>query len=102
MLASREQLLDAAERVIAEQGPDATMEEIAAAATVTKPILYRAVGDRAALVNALSEAMIDRISTAIGDVEPPATSNPPARPRILFDARGSSIPERPMTARCCS
>ena len=43
------------------------MEEIAAAATVTKPILYRTIGDRAALVNALSDSMIDRITTAISD-----------------------------------
>ena len=99
MLASREQLLNAAERVIAEQGPDATMQEIAAAATVTKPILYRTVGDRAALVNALSETMIDRISTAIGDVEPPTPSRPAARPRIRWDARGSSSSERPAIAR---
>lgn len=67
MLATREQLLDAAERMISEHGPGATMEQIAAAATVTKPILYRTVGDRAALVNALSEAMIDRIAAAIGN-----------------------------------
>jgi len=81
VLASREQLLDAAERVIAEQGPDATMQEIAAAATVTKPILYRTVGDRAALVNALSETMIDRISTAIGDALTGHT-----QPREQFEA----------------
>ena len=67
VLATREQLLDAAERMISEHGPGATMEQIAAAATVTKPILYRTVGDRAALVNALSEAMIDRIAAAIGN-----------------------------------
>ena len=67
MLADREQLLAAAERAIARYGPDLTMDEIAAEATVTKPILYRTIGDRAALVTALSEAMIDRITAAIGE-----------------------------------
>jgi AcrR family transcriptional regulator len=81
VLASREQLLDAAERVIAECGPDATMEAIAAAATVTKPILYRTIGDRAALVNALSEALIDRITVAIGDALTGHT-----QPREQFEA----------------
>lgn len=81
VLASRQQLLDAAASVIAERGPDATMEEIAAAATVTKPILYRTIGDRAALVNALSESMIDRITTAIGDALSGHTE-----PRAQFEA----------------
>lgn len=81
VLVGREQLLDAAVRAIAERGPDATMEEIAAAATVTKPILYRTIGDRAALVNALSEAMIDRITAAIGDALTGYTE-----PRAQFEA----------------
>ena len=81
VLVGREQLLDAAVRAIAERGPVATMEEIAAAATVTKPILYRTIGDRAALVNALSEAMIDRITAAIGDALAGHTE-----PRAQFEA----------------
>lgn len=57
-------MLAAAVRVIRSVGPDATMAEIAAEATVTKPILYRTVGDRDALTVALSELLIDRINTA--------------------------------------
>lgn len=41
------------------------MAELAAAATVSKPILYRTVGDRDALVLALSEALVDRIDAAV-------------------------------------
>ena len=41
------------------------MAEIAAGATVTKPILYRAVGDREALTFALSEMLVDRIHEAV-------------------------------------
>ena len=65
VLADRTQLLAAAERAIRADGPDLTMAELAAAATVSKPILYRTVGDRDALVFALSEALVDRISIAV-------------------------------------
>lgn len=65
MLVDREQLLAAATRVIREEGPDVTMAEIAASATVTKPILYRTIGDKEALTNALSEMLIDRVNAAV-------------------------------------
>ena len=38
------------------------MEEIAAAANVSKPILYRTVGDKAEVVAALSESLIEDIN----------------------------------------
>jgi AcrR family transcriptional regulator len=66
VLVDREQLLQAAERLIREEGPDITMDAIAAASTVTKPIVYRSVGDRDALVAALAERFIDRINTTAG------------------------------------
>ena len=65
VIVDREQLLAAAARVIRAGGPDVTMEEIAAGATVTKPILYRAVGDRKALTFALAELLVDRIDAAV-------------------------------------
>lgn len=65
VVVGREQLLAAAERAIRSEGPDATMAEIAAEATVTKPILYRTIGDREALTLALSEQLIDRINAAV-------------------------------------
>ena len=65
MIVDREQLLAAAAHVIRSEGPNATMAEIAAGATVTKPVLYRAVGDRQALTFALSEVLVDRINTAV-------------------------------------
>jgi AcrR family transcriptional regulator len=64
-VADRGQLLDAAERIIRVDGPDASMEAIAASALVTKPILYREVGDKAALVTALAERLVDRINIAV-------------------------------------
>ena len=59
------QLLAAAERAIAAIGPDVTMDQIAAEADVTKPILYRTVGDKAAVVDALSDLLVDRIAQTI-------------------------------------
>lgn len=64
-MVDRAQLLAAAERAIRAEGPNATMTEIAAEATVTKPILYRTVGDRAALTLALAERLVDRINAAV-------------------------------------
>jgi AcrR family transcriptional regulator len=51
----REALLDAAADVIRRRGSAASMEELAAAGGVTKPILYRHFGDRSGLVLALAD-----------------------------------------------
>lgn len=75
-LADRGQLLAAAERVICADGPDATMDAIAGAAGVTKPILYRGVGDRDALIAALAELLVARINEATF-----AAYNTPRTPR---------------------
>ncbi len=75
MIVDRAQLLAGAAKVIRAQGPDVTMADIAAEATVTKPILYRTVGDREALTNALAETLIDRIDEAV-NAERPVGSDP--------------------------
>jgi len=51
----REQLLDAADRVVGRAGPAASMSAIAAEAGITKPILYRVFGDKGGLYRALAE-----------------------------------------------
>ncbi len=51
----RRQLLDAADRVVRRDGPDASMVTIATEAGVTKPILYRHFGDKGGLYRALAE-----------------------------------------------
>jgi AcrR family transcriptional regulator len=65
VVADREQLLAAALDVIRNDGPDVTMDDIAAAANVSKPILYRTIGDKDALVAALSESFVDRLDEAV-------------------------------------
>ncbi len=61
VIADREALLDAAERLIRKRGPQVSLDSIAAEAGVTKPILYRGVGDRDALVEALAGRLFMRM-----------------------------------------
>jgi AcrR family transcriptional regulator len=81
VVADRKQLLEAATEVIRAQGPDATMDDIAAGASVTKPILYRTIGDKAALVSALAESLIDDLNRAVRDAGRAAPN-----PRAAFEA----------------
>jgi AcrR family transcriptional regulator len=66
LIADRAALLSAAERLIRQQGPNVSLDAIATEAGVTKPTLYRGVGDRDALVYALAERLTERMA---GDVE---------------------------------
>jgi AcrR family transcriptional regulator len=66
-VADRATLLAGAADVIRAKGPDATMDDIAAGASVTKPILYRTIGDKAALVTALAESLVDDLNRAVRD-----------------------------------
>jgi AcrR family transcriptional regulator len=65
VIADREMLLAAAEQLIREKGPGVSLAAIAIKAGVTKPILYRGVGDRDALVNALAERLAARMAEAV-------------------------------------
>jgi AcrR family transcriptional regulator len=71
----REQFVLAALRVLASDGPDLPMDAVAAAAGVTKPVLYRYFADKAALVTALGEVssafLLDRLLPAIQSAGPP-------------------------------
>ncbi len=65
VIANRDTLLDAAEQLIRQNGPTVSLQSIAIAAGVTKPTLYREVGDRDALVNALAERLSARMAEAV-------------------------------------
>lgn len=64
VIADRGMLVAAAEKLIREKGPTVSLQAIAIAAGVTKPTLYREVGDRDALVNALAERLATRMAEA--------------------------------------
>lgn len=61
----RAQLLDAATEAIRAIGPGATMEQLARAGGVTKPILYRHFTDRDGLIAAISERFATDLLTSV-------------------------------------
>lgn len=63
----RRALLDAADRVIQRDGPDASMSAIAAEAGISKPILYRHFGDKSGLYQALARRHVDPLIERIRD-----------------------------------
>jgi AcrR family transcriptional regulator len=63
----REELLVAAVVAIRDHGADASMTDIADAAGITKPILYRHFGDRAGLAQALAERAVAQLSTFLAE-----------------------------------
>jgi AcrR family transcriptional regulator len=68
VIANRDVLLVAAENLIRETGPGVSLEAIARRAGVTKPTLYREVGDRDALVNALAERLAAQMAEAASEL----------------------------------
>jgi AcrR family transcriptional regulator len=65
----REALVAAAFRAIARHGPAVSMDEIAAEAGITKPILYRHFGDRSGLVAAVTLRYLAEIRAELAKVE---------------------------------
>ncbi|KNB53905.1 TetR family transcriptional regulator [Streptomyces caatingaensis] len=65
----RRELLEAADRVVLRDGPQASMNAIAAEAGITKPILYRHFGDKGGLYRALAarhtEALLEGLRAAL-------------------------------------
>ena len=63
--ARREELLDAAARAIRRVGASASMEQLAAEAGITKPILYSHFGDKSGLASALADRFASDIRTTL-------------------------------------
>ena len=72
--ARRDELLDAAVRVIQREGPQVSMDVMAAEAGITKPILYRHFGDKGGLVTAVAERFVGRL---MADMALTLRSTPP-------------------------
>jgi AcrR family transcriptional regulator len=94
----RAELLDAAARVIRERGPDVSMAAIAAAAGISKPILYRHFGDKGGLFRALAERQTDELLTDIRAalLKP---GSPRQRAERAIDAYLAAIEKRPAVYR---
>jgi AcrR family transcriptional regulator len=63
--ARRAQLLDAATAYISAEGPNASMDAIAASAGVTKPVLYAHFGDKAGLASAVASEVGERLAEKV-------------------------------------
>ncbi|QKV91174.1 TetR/AcrR family transcriptional regulator [Streptomyces sp. NA02950] len=61
----RRELLEAADRVVLRDGPEASMNAIAAEAGITKPILYRHFGDKGGLYRALAKRHTDALLSSL-------------------------------------
>ena len=94
----REQLLEAADRVIRRDGSAASMNLIAAEAGITKPILYRHFGDKGGLYQALAGRYVDdllaRLRAALT-----TRGGLAARTRATIDAYLTSVGEQPQVYR---
>ena len=92
----RDELLAAALEVIRAEGPAASMDDMAARAGITKPVLYRYFGDRDGLIAALGErfstVLAGRLGTAL---ESRRTQSPESRIRGAIDAYVRFIEEDP-------
>lgn len=61
----RQAFVDAAVDLVRREGPLVSMEQIAAACGVTKPIVYRLFGDRDELVMEMAERFVDQLVEAL-------------------------------------
>ncbi|MEV6651623.1 TetR family transcriptional regulator [Streptomyces sp. NPDC051219] len=94
----RRELLEAADRVVLRDGPQASMNAIAAEAGITKPILYRHFGDKGGLYRALAvrhtDALLDALRAALD-----APSDRRERVEATLDTYLAAIEARPQVYR---
>lgn len=70
----RKELVRAARHAVHRLGPDASMEEIAAAAGTSKPVFYRYFGDKSGLQRAVGEAVAERMQAKLQQAAEIATT----------------------------
>jgi AcrR family transcriptional regulator len=94
----RQKMLAAAIRVVRREGAGVSMEEIAAEAGVTKPIIYRAFGDREGLTGAVADHFADELA---GALQTAIDQAPTDRERVAraIDAYVSFIEREPEIVR---
>ena len=89
----REELLDVADRVIQHRGTGVSMDEIAAEAGITKPVLYRHFGDKDGLYGALTARYVDELAH---ELRPSiGTNDPRSRLAATIDAYLSYVEREP-------
>jgi AcrR family transcriptional regulator len=94
----RRELLEAADRVVLRDGPEASMNAIAAEAGITKPILYRHFGDKSGLYRALAKRHTDALlETLRAALDSPGSRRD--RVEATVDAYLAAIESRPQVYR---
>ncbi len=81
----RSELLGCAVRAIREHGPTVSMDEIAALAGTSKPVLYRHFGDKSGVHRAVTQLVGDRISSEI-ELAIEASRRSDSSPRLAVTA----------------
>ena len=96
--ARRQELLDAADRIVRRDGPAASMATIAAEAGITKPILYRHFGDKSGLYAALADRYTRRL---LGELQDALEAGRTRRDRVerTVDAYLLAIEQEPQVYR---
>ncbi|MEU0225319.1 TetR family transcriptional regulator [Streptomyces sp. NPDC006284] len=94
----RRELLEAADRVVLRDGPQASMNAIAAEAGITKPILYRHFGDKGGLYAALAQRHTDALLSSLrAALDAPADRRD--RVEATLDTYLAAIEARPQVYR---
>ncbi|MFF8929997.1 TetR family transcriptional regulator [Streptomyces longwoodensis] len=94
----RRELLEAADRVVLRDGPQASMNAIAAEAGITKPILYRHFGDKGGLYAALAQRHTDALLASLrAALDAPADRR--ERVEATLDTYLAAIEARPQVYR---
>src|SRR5438270_1555487 len=96
--ARREQLLEAADRVVRRDGSAATMNVIASEAGITKPILYRHFGDKGGLYRALAARYTDDLLSSLRAALV-TRGGLGARTRATIEAYLTAVGEQPQVYR---
>jgi AcrR family transcriptional regulator len=93
----REELIDAAVAAVKQFGSDVGMDQIAAAARTSKPVIYRYFADKNDLYRAVGERVITEIVNALRRV--PHDSQPQALLRASIDAYLHLLEKNPQLFR---
>jgi AcrR family transcriptional regulator len=96
-IARREELIDAAVAAVNEFGVDVGMDQIAAAAKTSKPVIYRYFADKSELYRAIGERVIAQIVRTLHEV--PSTANPQALLHASIDAYLQLLEDNPQLFR---
>lgn len=95
----RKELLEAADRVVLRDGPEASMNAIAAEAGITKPILYRHFGDKGGLYRALAKRHTDALLASLRAALDAPAENRRQRVEATLDTYLAAIEARPQVYR---